>query len=485
MDVEADGFVVTSKHSSNSDIGEEDDAVLVENTMSSEDTKTITTTTTTTTRDSTTSNNEEESFVVVEKDNDNTSTTPAAAADTAEEVDTSSRGPPLSLDVWNAFFDKSGRLLDESGFKKTVFRGGIDTDVRKLAWPFLMGYYDFQSSYTEREIIIKEKRIEYAAMKERWQEELGVDAAANGDGDVERDEDDDQYQFMFIQAKVNAMRTPFDEEAAQASIKTIEKDVPRTDRKGNYFSDDQPHRLQWLHDILVTYAVYHPTVGYAQGMNDVLSMILAVMDHEADAYWCFRNYLETIQADFMAKGMMDKLEHLRELLAFMDPEILKHFNSIDAGDMVFCHRWLLLTFKREFSFEDAVRLFEILCSHHLELSSIEAEKARDQEIRSERERELGANSAGLGQAVERGLPQTKYTFELFVCIAILKLYRKDLLKAGDVADIFTFINGLVMKMNLDHVLATAESCFFDFCRLSVTKADDEAYLLLSKSVTME
>jgi len=24
-------------------------------------------------------------------------------------------------------------------------------------------------------------------------------------------------------------------------------------------------------------------VGYAQGMNDVLSMILAVMDHEADA----------------------------------------------------------------------------------------------------------------------------------------------------------------------------------------------------------
>ena len=25
-------------------------------------------------------------------------------------------------------------------------------------------------------------------------------------------------------------------------------------------------------------------VGYAQGMNDVLSMILAVMDHEADAY---------------------------------------------------------------------------------------------------------------------------------------------------------------------------------------------------------
>ena len=42
-------------------------------------------------------------------------------------------------------------------------------------------------------------------------------------------------------------------------------------------------------------------------MNDVLSMILAVMDHEADAYWCFRNFLAKIQEDFMAKGMIDKL----------------------------------------------------------------------------------------------------------------------------------------------------------------------------------
>ena len=126
-------------------------------------------------------------------------------------------------------------------------------------------------------------------------------------------------------------------------------------------------------------------------MNDVLSMILAVMDHEADAYWCFRNFLATIQEDFMAKGMMDKLEKLRDLFSFMDPEVYKHFESVDGGDMVFCHRWLLLSFKREFSFEDAVRLFEILCSHHLELSSIEAEKARDQEMRLERQRDSTGN----------------------------------------------------------------------------------------------
>eukprot|EP00039_Didymoeca_costata_P028524 m.21341 g.21341 ORF g.21341 m.21341 type:complete len:474 (+) comp7116_c0_seq1:153-1574(+) len=430
-------------------------------------------------------------FVMVHSDEDE-----ANAADTAEkgivepndaeeEAATAqvkeSRGPPLTEEAWKAFFDKDGRLLNESGFKKTVFRGGIEPDVRKVAWPFLMGYFDFQSTYREREIIQTEHRIAYAAMKERWREELGMEEDDSEHLPDPEHEHDDQYEFMFIQAKVTAMRTAIDENAARASIKTIEKDVPRTDRKGNYFSDDQPHRLKWLNDILVTYAVYQPQVGYAQGMNDVLSMILAVMDHEADAYWCFRNYLETIQADFMAKGMMEKLESLRELLAFMDPDILEHFQKIDAGDMVFCHRWLLLTFKREFSFEDAVRLFEILCSHHLELSSIEAEKARNEEIRVERERDLGAQSAGW-QAVERGTPNNKYTFELFVCIAILRMYRKDLLKTGDVADIFTFINGLVMKMDLDTVLCMTEKAFFDYCRLSVTKADTESYLLLSKSV---
>ena len=50
---------------------------------------------------------------------------------------------------------------------------------------------------------------------------------------------------------------------------------------------------------------------------------------------------------------------------------------------MFCHevahfnyRWLLLGFKREFEFMDSLRVFEILSSHHLELSSLEAETAR-------------------------------------------------------------------------------------------------------------
>ncbi len=46
-------------------------------------------------------------------------------------------------------------------------------------------------------------------------------------------------------------------------------------------------------------------------------------------------------------------------------------------------RWMILSFKREFRWPESIRLFEILSSHHLELSSMEAEKIREQERRKD------------------------------------------------------------------------------------------------------
>lgn len=50
-----------------------------------------------------------------------------------------------------------------------------------------------------------------------------------------------------------------------------------------------------------------PDVGYVQGMNDVLSRFLIVLGSEAQAYWCFTNYMETVKRDFLDDGMLDKI----------------------------------------------------------------------------------------------------------------------------------------------------------------------------------
>ena len=84
-------------------------------------------------------------------------------------------------------------------------------------------------------------------------------------------------------------------------------------------------------------------------------------------------------------------------------------------------------------------------------------------------RACGVSFRCLVAAVEgKGLNQ-EYTFELFVCMAILRMYRDDLLKTGDVADIFTVINGCVHTLcelfctPQCHCSAVAlASCFYVF-----------------------
>ena len=40
-------------------------------------------------------------------------------------------------------------------------------------------------------------------------------------------------------------------------------------------------------EILMNYAAYCPTMGYNQGMSDLLAPILTTIENESDTFWCF------------------------------------------------------------------------------------------------------------------------------------------------------------------------------------------------------
>jgi len=73
-----------------------------------------------------------------------------------------------------------------------------------------------------------------------------------------------------------------------------EKDVNRTDRTHPYFAGDNNPHLGQLHDILMTYVMYNFDLGYVQGMSDLLSPILFLMENEVDAFWCFVGFMNRI-----------------------------------------------------------------------------------------------------------------------------------------------------------------------------------------------
>lgn len=88
----------------------------------------------------------------------------------------SDKRKPVSLKEWNGFFDaQTGRLqvtVDEA--KERIFLGGLNpTDgVRKEAWLFLLGVYDWNSTADERKALINSKRDEFIRLKGEWWERM-------------------------------------------------------------------------------------------------------------------------------------------------------------------------------------------------------------------------------------------------------------------------------------------------------------------------
>lgn len=142
-------------------------------------------------------------------------------------------------------------------------------------------------------------------------------------------------------------------------------------------------------------------MSYCQGMSDLASPLLVTMNDEAHAYICFCALMQRLCTNFMIDGiaMTQKFTHLAEGILYYDPEFYNYlkvhqvnyifflkfhfyfcmsllsFQSplvniiaytinlfLQADDLLFCYRWLLLEMKREFAFEDSLRMLEVLWS---------------------------------------------------------------------------------------------------------------------------
>ena len=92
-----------------------------------------------------------------------------------KEVGAKQNRKPVTLDEWNSWFDSLGRLtIPTDEVKERIFHGGLDAEdgVRKEAWLFLLGVYDWNSSKEERQAVMNSKRDEYIRLKGKWWDRL-------------------------------------------------------------------------------------------------------------------------------------------------------------------------------------------------------------------------------------------------------------------------------------------------------------------------
>uniref|UniRef100_A0A8C0HCV0 TBC1 domain family member 25 n=1 Tax=Chelonoidis abingdonii TaxID=106734 RepID=A0A8C0HCV0_CHEAB len=236
--------------------------------------------------------------------------------------------PPLSDSEFHTYLNHEGQLNRPEELRLRIYHGGVEPSLRKVVWRYLLNVYPDGLTGQERMNYMKRKTREYDQLKGQWAERASPE------------------DLDFIRSNVL-------------------KDVLRTDRTHPYYagSEDNPH-LTALHDLLTTYAVTHPQISYCQGMSDIASPILAVMDNEAHAFICFCGIMKRLEGNFQVDGevMSLKFSHLKLLLQYSDPEFYTYLLSRGADDFFFCYRWLLLELKREFAFEDALRMLEITWS---------------------------------------------------------------------------------------------------------------------------
>ncbi|KAK1269838.1 hypothetical protein QJS04_geneDACA006420 [Acorus gramineus] len=210
------------------------------------------------------------------------------------------RQSPLNYVEWATFLDSEGRVKDSEALRKRIFYGGVENNLRKEVWRILLGYHAYDSTYAEREYLASVKKSEYDVIKSQWQ------------------------SISPAQAK---RFTKFRERRG-----LIEKDVVRTDRSFTYYDGDDNQNVTLLHDILLTYSFYNFDLGYCQGMSDLLSPILFVMEDESEAFWSFVALMERLGPNFNRdqNGMHSQLFALSKVMylweVFWTHYLSEHFH---------------------------------------------------------------------------------------------------------------------------------------------------------------
>ncbi|KAL0993141.1 hypothetical protein UPYG_G00103750 [Umbra pygmaea] len=298
----------------------------------------------------------------------------------------------VDVTTWLRHLNHNGQVEEEYKLRKAIFFGGVDPSIRGEVWPFLLRYYNYDSSSQDREAWRLAKRSEYHDIQQRR-----LSMSPEQHSDFWR-----KVQF------------------------TVDKDVVRTDRSNHFFRGKSNPNVEIMRRVLLNYAVFNPEMGYCQGMSDLVAPLLTEVQDESDTFWCFVGLMENtiFISSPRDEDMERQLMYLRELLRLMLPRFHQHLTQLgeDGLQLLFCHRWILLCFKREFPDTEALRMWEACWAHY----------------------------------------QTDY-FHLFLCVAIIVLYGDDVTEQQLATDLMLLhFSNLSMHMNGELVLRKARSLLYQF-----------------------
>ena len=329
-----------------------------------------------------------------------------------------------------------------------TFHSGIIPSQREAIWPYLLSVYPLKINPVAKMKLAFHLDAEYTASKYLWQS--------------------------------NSVKS-------KSITDLIYKDIDRTDRYTPYFKvpNDHPHFVK-LFNITATYVSTDlPDYSlYAQGFTDIVSIFVAIFESESLAYSCLRKFMIDQISIFNpgTQAFPARCALLGSLIEILDPAFFRFLDANDASNMLFTYRWFLLNLKREFTFDQSVRVFEMVIITRLlaekpvniftapiaEISTCPIDSEKDfAEARDDKNLDLSE--------------AYKDIFTLFLAYQLLAAYKREFVKKRlsmpEMCEFFSEVSG---THNFEAILKLAKNLFSQYiCEnisFEVDKENDYVYI---------
>jgi hypothetical protein len=126
---------------------------------------------------------------------------------------------------YGQLLNEKGQIEDDLQLRKCVFFGGLQKNLRKIIWPFLLHCYSTNSTFNDRLALAELRKREYDEITRRRLYSMSPE--------------DQAHFWKTVQC-------------------VIEKDVVRTDRGNPFFSGEGNANIETMKNILLNYAFYNP-----------------------------------------------------------------------------------------------------------------------------------------------------------------------------------------------------------------------------------
>ncbi|KAF7120180.1 hypothetical protein RHSIM_Rhsim13G0036900 [Rhododendron simsii] len=353
----------------------------------------------------------------------------------------------LSARRWKAAFSQDGHL-DIAGVLRRIQRGGVHPSIKGVVWEFLLGCFDPNSTFDERNELRQRRREQYEAWKAECQNM--VPSMGNGKFITAPIIMDDDHMIKDLTTNADSG----DDDGATSSIDAVlaEKvtqwklglhqiglDVIRTDRALVFYESEANQAKLW--NVLAVYAWVDHSIGYVQGMNDICSPMVILMENEADAFWCFERAMRRLRENFRSSatslGVQSQLSTLAGIIRAIDPKLHEHLEELDGGQYLFALRMLMVLFRRELSVVDALYLWEVMwameynpnISSLYEVSRSRSDVAPNENVVSRMDaKQLKQYGKYERKLIKTGHRDQKSALVVFLVASVIEAKKKRLLK---------------------------------------------------------